>query len=545
MTKYFLYIRKSTDEDDRQVLSLEAQETELKEFALRENLTIASTFRESQTAKEPGRPIFNQMLDKIESGEAEGILAWHPDRLARNSVDGGKIIFLVDSEKIKSLKFPTFWFEPTPQGKFMLNIAFGQSKYFIDNLSENTKRGLRQKLRRGEMPSYAPLGYLNDLRTHTIVKDSKRFRLVRKLFEWYATSNYSMKDLSDISSTIGFKTRKGKNPPVSVIQHILANPFYYGVFKYNGELYQGKHEPMIAKKLFDACQKIMSDRARPKKPQQREYPYRNLLKCGECGCSITSETHKGHNYYRCTKKRDKCSQKYIREEELARQVFTTIQKVSLPPAWADKMILELNKDKEEAAQAGAVFAQNLKVKIKELEGKLDMLLDAHLDGTITKEEYTVKKQKILNEKIEISEKLKDFERNGNHWLEPAKQFILAAKQAKIIALQENPVLGRDFLKKIGSNRVLLSQEISFEPKKAWKILLNSPLKNRAEDFSKAPNMFWLLESGSNRQPTGYVYPYVSIRDGLYHYHTLNSLKGLGTLVSSLYGAPHAGFLFPP
>jgi len=545
MTKYFLYIRKSTDEDDRQVLSLEAQETELKEFALRENLTIASTFRESQTAKEPGRPIFNQMLDKIESGEAEGILAWHPDRLARNSVDGGKIIFLVDSEKIKSLKFPTFWFEPTPQGKFMLNIAFGQSKYFIDNLSENTKRGLRQKLRRGEIPSYAPLGYLNDLRTHTIVKDSKRFRLVRKLFEWYATSNYSMKDLSDISSTIGFKTRKGKNPPVSVIQHILANPFYYGVFKYNGELYQGKHEPMIAKKLFDACQKIMSDRARPKKPQQREYPYRNLLKCGECGCSITSETHKGHNYYRCTKKRDKCSQKYIREEELARQVFTTIQKVSLPPAWADKMILELNKDKEEAAQAGAVFAQNLKVKIKELEGKLDMLLDAHLDGTITKEEYTVKKQKILNEKIEISEKLKDFERNGNHWLEPAKQFILAAKQAKIIALQENPVLGRDFLKKIGSNRVLLSQEISFEPKKAWKILLNSPLKNRAEDFSKAPNMFWLLESGSNRQPTGYVYPYVSIRDGLYHYHTLNSLKGLGTLVSSLYGAPHAGFLFPP
>ena len=159
MIRYFIYIRKSTDEEDRQVLSLEAQEIELKEFARKEKLEIVGIFKVSQTAKEPGRPIFNDMLSRIEKGEANGILAWHPDRLARNSVDGGKIIYFIDSGKIQSLKFPTFWFEPTPQGKFMLNIAFGQSKYFVDNLSENTKRGLRQKLRRGELPGYAPLGY--------------------------------------------------------------------------------------------------------------------------------------------------------------------------------------------------------------------------------------------------------------------------------------------------------------------------------------------------------------------------------------------------
>lgn len=104
---YFLYIRKSTDEDDRQVLLLEAQEVELNEFATREHLHIVDTFRESQTAKQPGRPLFNEMLARVERGEAEGILAWHPDRLARNSVDGGRIIFLVDSGKIKSLKSPT------------------------------------------------------------------------------------------------------------------------------------------------------------------------------------------------------------------------------------------------------------------------------------------------------------------------------------------------------------------------------------------------------------------------------------------------------
>ena len=152
MTKFFLYARKSTDEPDRQILSIEAQIAELREFAAKEQLNIVQTFIESQTAKEPGRPIFNDMLSQIEKGKSEGILAWHPDRLARNSIDGGQIIYLIDTGKITSLKFPTFWFEPTPQGKFMLNIAFGQSKYYVDNLSENVKRGLRQKSGEANIP---------------------------------------------------------------------------------------------------------------------------------------------------------------------------------------------------------------------------------------------------------------------------------------------------------------------------------------------------------------------------------------------------------
>ncbi len=307
MTKYFIYIRKSTDENNRQVLSLEAQEVELKELAKRERLNIVDIFKESQTAKEPGRPLFNKMLSRIEKGEAQGILAWHPDRLARNSIDGGRIIFLIDSGKIQSLKFPTFWFEPTPQGKFMLNIAFGQSKYFVDNLSENTKRGLRQKLRRGEMPGLAPLGYLNDLRIHTMVKDPQRFRFVKKLFELYATSNYSLKDLQKKITSAGLLSRKGNKLSISVIQNILQNPFYYGVFKYNGELYQGIHKSMISKKFFDKCQKVLKDRARPIKRSGKIYAFRGLLKCGECDCSITSEIQREHIYYRCTKKKIPCS----------------------------------------------------------------------------------------------------------------------------------------------------------------------------------------------------------------------------------------------
>jgi DNA invertase Pin-like site-specific DNA recombinase len=159
--KYFLYARKSTEEEERQIMSIEAQLAELAEYAKREGIKIAETFIESKSAKSPGREVFGQMMAKIDNSKCTiGILAWHPDRLARNSIDGGQIIYLVDTKKIVSLKFPTFWFEPTPQGLFMLQVAFGQSKYYSDNLSENVKRGYRQKLRRGEYPTLAPLGYM-------------------------------------------------------------------------------------------------------------------------------------------------------------------------------------------------------------------------------------------------------------------------------------------------------------------------------------------------------------------------------------------------
>ena len=143
--KYFIYARKSTEDDDHQIMSIEAQLFELHEYARRENLEILEEFQESKSAKKPGRELFGEMMTRIERGEANGILAWHPDRLARNSVDGGRVIYLVDTERISFLCFPTFWFEPTPQGKFMLQVAFGQSKYYSDNLVENITRGIRQK----------------------------------------------------------------------------------------------------------------------------------------------------------------------------------------------------------------------------------------------------------------------------------------------------------------------------------------------------------------------------------------------------------------
>ena len=338
MNKFFLYARKSTDEPDRQILTIEAQIQELKEFAERERLEIIDTFIESRTAKEPGRPIFNQMLSLIEKGKANGVVAWHPDRLARNSVDGGRIIYLIDIAKVVALKFPTFWFEPTPQGKFMLSIAFGQSKYYVDNLSENVKRGLRQKVRRGEQSGQAPTGYLNDKANRVIVPDPARFKLAREIFELYATGSHSLKEVQDICSARGLLSRKGNVLTISNLQMILRNPFYYGAFKFNGEVYQGKHKPAITKKLFDQCQSVMAREAHPTKRGEQKHILRGVMKCGSCGCGITSEVQKGHVYYRCTKKKGACTEPYVREESLASQITEYLQKGSLSSAWANEML---------------------------------------------------------------------------------------------------------------------------------------------------------------------------------------------------------------
>ncbi|MBI2639759.1 MAG: recombinase family protein, partial [Candidatus Sungbacteria bacterium] len=348
------------------------------------------------TAKEPGRMKFAEMLSFLEQGKAEGILSWNPDRLARNSIDGGQIIYLLDTGKIKDLKFPTHWFENTPQGKFMLNIAFGQSKYYVDNLSENIKRGHRAKLRKGIWPSFAPLGYTNNHKTRDVDMDLEKAPLVRKGFELYATGKYTLKQIARALKDLGLRSYKGNVLAVSCVQRILKSTFYYGIFEFNGETYQGSHEPLISKKLFDTCQEVMKDRGHIKtRKAENTFPFRGLLTCGECKCAITAETQKGHNYYRCTKKREMCSQKYVREELLTEQVKSFLQKVSLSSQDTEKVLHELNKDEQKAKEDSKVLVGSLKNDLADIETKLDKLLSVYLDEVITSEEYAAQKQKML------------------------------------------------------------------------------------------------------------------------------------------------------
>ena len=295
--RYIIYCRKSTDEKNRQVLSIDGQLSELKEFAKRENLQIVDTVLENKTAKEPGREKFADLLKRIEKGEANGILSWHPDRLARNSVDGGKIIYLLDIDKLTNLKFPTFWFDNTPQGKFMLSIAFGQSKYYVDNLSENVKRGLREKLRRGVWPKLAPIGYFNDLKNKSIEVYIEKSKYVKKAFEKFAEGTVSYSEIARMLFKCGIFRKGERVMKVGTIKNMLTNKFYIGTFLYNGVLYKGSHATFISKDLFNKAQKVVERLSRPRL-KGHNFPFTGFIKCSECGSAITAETHP--RYYKRT-----------------------------------------------------------------------------------------------------------------------------------------------------------------------------------------------------------------------------------------------------
>jgi len=470
--KYILYARKSTEDEDRQVLSIEAQFHELKEFAAKEKLEIVASFQEAKTAKEPGRIKFAEMLSFLEQGKAEGVISWHPDRLARNSVDGGKIIHFVDRGLIKALKFPTFWFEPTPQGLFMLNIAFGQSKYFVDNLRENVKRGLRQKIRRGEWPGRPSVGYVNNLATKKIEVDQTKAPKIIKLFELYSTGNYTFESLANWCRENKLRGFWDKEFSISSVHRTLQNIFYLGLMKYKGELHEGAHEPIISKKLFDKCQEVLSDRGKPQKVKKHNFDFLGLMKC-PCSAAITAErkikkSGRTYIYYRCTKKKGPCPEKhFLRYEELYDQITSFIQKVSLSSQDTEKVLVELDKEENQAKEQARVVVQNLKNQLIEVEMKLESLLDLYLAKGLAQNEYTHKKQKILTHKLEIQEQIKDFEQRGLSWLEPAREFVLSLNQAAKLLESKNKTEMTTFLKNIGSNHILRNRQFCFEPKKPY------------------------------------------------------------------------------
>ena len=473
-TKCVLYARKSTEEDDQQIMSIEAQLFELEEYANREHIEIVKVFTEAKSAKKPGRDGFAKMIEYIEkSREPLGILSWHPDRLARNSVDGGKIIYLVDINRIASLRFPQFWFEPTPQGKFMLQVAFGQSKYFSDNLVENVKRGIRQKIRKGEWLTLAPLGYVNNLKTKNIEPDKVKARIIKLAFEEYAKGTHTLVTLSQFLADHGIVQKKGTPlAKVSVVK-LLTNRAYLGFIKHRGEWHDGNFEPIVSPTLFEAVQKVFTKRKKPRKQKSfLPFSFTQFAKCGECGCAITAQYSTNrygvkYCYYRCTKKSGKCSQPYLQENALSTQLQTLLQSVSLPLSEIEEMEKQVTVWESESISERGSVAQNLKTKLSVTKEKLDKLITLYLDGDIEREIYLERKDLLLREKAKVSESLDDFGQQKKQWLQPLRSFILSLKECAEIEKTSNHLEWKKFFQKIGSNPEIKDKMVSIHWGELW------------------------------------------------------------------------------
>jgi site-specific DNA recombinase len=471
--KYFLYARKSSDSEDRQVLSIESQLKELRDFASKEGLEVVKEFSESRTAKEPGRPVFNQMLLEIEQGEAQGIIAWHPDRCARNSIDGGKIIHLIDQKIITDLKFPTYIYDSSPHGIFNLSLAFSFSKLYVDNLSQNVKRGIREKLRRGEYPGPAPRGYINNLKTHTIEADPRNFDLIKTLMTKFADNEITIPEIRKKLFEAKITSRSGKPIYYSTIKDMLANTFYYGVFKLNGELHQGTHPAMISKETHDKIQKRLKLLSRKRSKAERRkldrgFLFSELGKCGECGYSLIHDFHhrkhtgKSYKYYRCSKKSPihKCKDKPIREEELTPQIESLTKEIALNDDWYEYSLGIINSWKAEEEKDSHSQVEELKNELQANKAKLEKLLDLQLEGGIEIEEYKTRKNKFVNQNTEIQGQIKKINTQGSLWFEFLESALKTSNQAHHRVLNKDHSGAFEILQKAGSNSKLHQKQYS-------------------------------------------------------------------------------------
>jgi len=344
--RYVLYARKSTESEERQVLSIDSQIKEMLELAERENLEIVEIRRESHSAKESGqRPVYKEILEDIRRGRFNGILTWAPDRLSRNAGDLGSVVDLMDQQLLLEIRTYGQHFKNSPNEKFLLMILCSQAKLENDNKSVNVKRGLRTRVEMGLWPAPAPTGYLKekrmDRKCETLI-DPERAPTIRKMFEKVAYEHWSGRKVYNwLRFDLNFRTAYGKKHlSLGNIYKILGNHFYYGIFEYprkSGNWYTGKHEPLITKELYDQVQ--VQIRSQVLRVENKEFAFTKMMTCGLCGSGICADekfkkykngTITRYVYYGCTKARGAdCKCGYTEEKDILNQFEELIEKIDI------------------------------------------------------------------------------------------------------------------------------------------------------------------------------------------------------------------------
>ena len=360
--RYCLYARKSSEDDERQALSIDSQVKEMVDLAQSEGLLATDIRRESHSAKSSGtRPVFNELANDIRNGMFDGILTWAPDRMSRNAGDLGMLVDLMDNGHLREIKTHSQALTNSPNDKFLLMILCSQAKLENDNRGVNVKRGQRSKCELGFRPNMAPLGYLNDYYSgkgqKKIFQDPERAPIIRQMFEKAAYENYSGRKIYDwLKDETTLRSRSGKTLNLSVIYRMLNNPYYCGMFEFpvgSGKWYKGGYEPIVSRELFDAVQKKMV--VAPKsKPGTKQFDFTRIFKCGSCGSGITAQERikhmkngsaKSYIYYHCTQFKDfDCNEPYIREENLIEQLSELLKQIPIPEILSKPMLKpELDK----------------------------------------------------------------------------------------------------------------------------------------------------------------------------------------------------------
>ncbi|MBU1091883.1 recombinase family protein [Patescibacteria group bacterium] len=497
--KYVAYCRKSSDREDRQVLSIESQIRECREIAKRLGLDLAKIFTEQKSAKKPGRAIFNEMVTMLENGDAQGVFCWKLDRLARNARDGGNLIQLIDDGLVLEIVTPGRIYHNTGDDKFWMQLEFGMAKKFVDDLSENTKRGIKTTLLQGRWPGWVPLGYLNidengkiagkgyDRIRQRLLDDLGRLlarieidpingSLIARLFEEASTAKYSQSKLCAMANEWGLRTKTGKQLRKSCIYGILTNHFYHGVMIIKGQEHQGSYPPLIQKSLFDKVHIALNSRSKPIQNHWTQ-AYKGLIKCKSCGCSITATTKvktyprtkrtASYTYYHCTKRKEECVEPWIKENDLELQIAEKVHAISITDEVLSVCLELVKKKHKEELDCELVLRQKWHEELKETELRLKGLLDMRINQELTEVEYLEAKTPLVAKKADLGEKVKDSAEATNHWLERVEGYFKLANLAYFAFSHGTPEEKGNLIKDLGWNLFLSNGQLEWNYKEPF------------------------------------------------------------------------------
>lgn len=470
--RYFLYARKSSESEDRQVQSIEDQTNRLKRLASSEGMKIVKTYSESKSAKKPGnRPLFEEMLNRIENGEADGILCWQLNRLSRNPVDSGKISWMLQQGIIKSIQ--TIDREYLPDDNVLLfNVETGMANQFILDLKKNVRRGVESKLEKGWMPNMAPFAYLNDRENKTIIPDPERFPLARKMWDLMLTGTHTPPQILDIANNEwGLRTRRLKktgDKPLSrsFIYKMFTNQFYAGIIPWGGKEYPGEHQPMVTLEEFDKVQVLLGRKGKPR-PKQHEFAFTGLIRCGECGSLYTAETKqkvlrstgevKEFSYYHCTRKKKGCNctqKKYIRSEDLEKQIENEIGKLTILPEFLNWALECLNENNDAEIEERSKIYESRHKALTKTQRELDNLTKMRYRELIDDETFLKEKEGLTKTITRLKGELRETEDRADKWLDHTEQVFDFATHARERFITGGLKEKKEILIGLGSNQTI-------------------------------------------------------------------------------------------
>ena len=305
------------------------------------------------------------------------------------------------------------------------------AKNYIDNLSEEVKKGMLEKAEQGGFPGKVPVGYINNEQTHEVDVDEARAGFIRRLFELYASGEYSLTALRAKCIAVGFRTRRSeKRISRSNLEKVLKNIFYTGHFYWDGNLYKGTHPPIVSAELFAAVQQAFKKHNKPQKMKKKDFAFAGLLTCGRCGCSITAEIKKGkYIYYRCTGSKGRCAEPYLREEALVERLGEVVRAIQIDREKVEWLTEALRLSHQEEKDYHDNILKNLQATYKKLQARIDQAYIDKLDGKVSHEFWHERNQDWRKEQDQIQIKMKAHQGANKNYLEDGVKILELANKA--------------------------------------------------------------------------------------------------------------------